>query len=756
MTPPNPNNLLTVTCPSCGKGYRIPLESRGKQLTCKGCGKPFVLEPAPATKSNAPSASTVIDEEDACLVLGRLAVKHRFVSPEQLKEAMAFQRKERTEGKRSVLGSVLLRQGLITQKHLDFLLSIQMMMEARKLDRQFGAVAVKNGFVSTKEVEEALQEQERLFKESRTVRLVGELLVERGHLEVSQRDAILERQHRLAPSLKDADPDPASEAPSPEDAPAETEETTDPYAELFHLLVSPDGLEAGITPNRPIPDSITTEGLRSFLKKNEVSHGLIPDEEIERFLREGARTGHAFTVAQSTPPRPGKDAEIHFQFDTDPLKVGTIKDGGSIDFKDKGEIPQVRSGDLLAERIPPEEGTPGTTVTGKPIAPPKPRNLKLRKGKGTVLSGDGLQLLADAGGRPEISADGKIFVFSEHKISGDVDLKTGHVDFEGDIHVSGTVKKGFRVKGGSLTANEIVGAETDIRGDVVVTGGVIGATIRVGGNFRARYIHKTRILAFGDVVLEKEVIDSEVETSGAFIVSSGTVLSSRVTAKKGVEAIQVGSKTSNPCTLVVGTDDRVKSEIHLMEGRIEETREAQEALKDKNNGMDKEKQKIALELGKIAQLQDQSMVKKRQLEEKNEEIQAGGNRALQEKAQGLLEDLNREIREREETLEGYFAREDEIDEAMAENNGQIEEMGARIEVLTAEIEHLSEWARGEEAYPVVKVHGNLFPYTTVKGQNTALTLPEGHKGVQIKEIHIPEPEDGKEWKLRLSPLKTNT
>jgi hypothetical protein len=737
-------------CPSCGKGYQVPADCRGRSLACKGCGESFVLEPSsPAEEESQQAPATPITEEDAGLVLGKLALKYRFLESAQLKDAILQQRREVGEGKKSLLGSVLMRKGFITQKQLDFLLSVQMMMEARKLDRQFGALAIKNGFASAGDVEEALQEQERLFKESRTVLLIGEMLVTRGLMEPAQRDSILVRQQRLAPSAVE----PGLEAEETGPAPCGSGDLSDPFGEIFEVTVSEDGLTASITPCRPIPESFTVDGLLAFLEKCEINHGLIEADEIEAFLRQGALSGEPFTVARGTPPQPGRDAKIRYHFDTDPLKVGTIKEGGSIDFKDKGEIPQVKGGDLLAERIPPEEGTPGTAVTGRPIAPPKPRNRKLRKGKGTVLSVDGLLLTAEAGGRPEISADGKVFVFSEHKISGDVDLKTGHVEFEGDVHVSGTIKKGFHVKGGSLTANEIVGSEIDIRGDVVVTGGIIEATIRVGGNLRARYIHKTRIQAFGDVVLEKEGIDSDVETSGAFILKSGTLLSSNVTAKKGIEAVQVGSGTSNPCTLIVGTDDRVRNEIRGIQERIEEIQEVQNGFKEKNDALDKEKQAIALKLGEIAQLQDQSMVKKRQIEGKLEEIRAGGDEALLAKVQGLLEEMDREIREREETLEGHFAKEDGIDKVFEEYTRQIDDMEAQIEALNDEIEHFAEWAKAEEPVPVVTVRGKIFPYTTIKGRNTALTLPEGHKGIQIKEVHIPEPEDGKEWKLRLSQLK---
>ena len=47
-------------------------------------------------------------------------------------------------------------------------------------------------------------------------------------------------------------------------------------------------------------------------------------------------------MAKGVLPQRGKDAQINFFFDRDPLKMGKIKDGGVIDFKEKGDIPQVK------------------------------------------------------------------------------------------------------------------------------------------------------------------------------------------------------------------------------------------------------------------------------------------------------------------------------------------------------------------------------------------------------------------------------
>jgi len=693
--------------------------------------------------------------DEASLVLGKLAVKHNLVQPEDVKKALSLQLESIKKGKKVHLGQILIQMGLLQQKQLDFLLSFQKMVQERKLDRDFGERAVSLGHVDAEQVEKALAEQARIFKEGQELRLIGEILVEWGQLDPARRDALLEKQQRTPPKAEKpaaaettAEPSKPEEVKSPPEVPTNDEAK---FEDIIHVSVKPDGMEAYVTPSRPIPDSLTVDDLKVLLREKGVLHGLMSDEELEDYLRNGARSGSPHVVAVGTPPKPGTDAAVRCCFDADPLKVGTIREGGNIDFRDKGDVSQVKSGTLLAERTPPREGTPGTSVSGKPVPPPKPKNAKIKKGKGTRLSPDGSQLFAEIAGRPEMSADGKIYVFSEHKISGDVDLKTGHVFFGGGIEVAGTIKSGFKVKGGSLKANEIVGAEIDIRGDVVVTGGIIGARISLGGSLRARFIHKTEIEVFGDVVVDKEVIDSDIEGSGAFIVKNGPVLSSEIVAKKGIEVMHVGSKTSNPCHLSIGTDDRAENEISKIEALIDKYNKSKEALLEKIRQIESEALENSMKLGEIAQMQDKTTVKKRELEQKLPSLK--GDEETYQKIEQIVRALQEEIKEREAVLEKFFTKEDELDEKTQEHKNKIEELDKHVEALDQKIKSIRDWADGQEAIPVLKVHGKLFPFAEIKGPNTFLTVPNAHERVQIKEVESGGEGESKEWALKISPLK---
>jgi uncharacterized protein len=236
-------------------------------------------------------------------------------------------------------------------------------------------------------------------------------------------------------------------------------------------------------------------------------------------------------IAKEIAPVLPRDASITYYFDTDPLKVGTLKEGGAIDFKSKGRYSLVTEKSVLAEKTPAVAGVPGKDIKGEAIPVPEPRDVTLQVGKGAGLSSDKLKIIALCDGIPEISATGKVCVSPELEITGDIGLETGHTDFEGKINVAGTIQNGYRVRGNSLRAGEIRRAEVIMTGDIVVNGGVIGATIKTDGNVQARYIHDAAIEALGDVVVEKEIIDSRIQIGGACILNSGHILSSSIAAK---------------------------------------------------------------------------------------------------------------------------------------------------------------------------------------------------------------------------------
>jgi predicted Zn finger-like uncharacterized protein len=753
------DNYMITVCPSCKCRYRVPEAFIGRKVSCKKCGSGFSidLQDQSTQKQDRQDASSEqgevweVFQDDAYLVIGKLAVKYKFVNEKQLQKALLIQEEGKRAGQKLLLGEVLVAHRMISQAQLDFLSSVQKMVEVRRLDGKFGAIAVRKGFTTRDEIDKALEEQKRVFKETKTIKLIGDILLESKVLTENQRDAVLKRQNRFEKIISAE-----QERPDVSDSQEQIESDAE-----FNLTVSEDKLNAFISIKREISGPITIDNIKNFLQIKGIEYGIVKDDKIEEYLKIIDNKKEALKIAEGKPPEPGKDAHIKYYFETDPLKVGAIKEGGAIDFKDRGDIPHVKEEDLLVEKIPVMEGRPGKDVYGSPIPPQKPNDIKLKHGKGTKISDDQLKIIAKIDGIPEISAMGKIYVSPQLKISGDIGLKTGHVDFEGNIVVSEAIQNGFCVKGNSLTAKEILKAEIEMNGDIVVYGGIMGATIKTGGNIRAMYVHESRIEANGNVVVEKELIDSKVDTSGACIVNSGPILSSTVAAKKGIRANSIGSEISKPCNLMVGEDERIKKEIDMIKEAVLLKIQDRKKLRSRLEEIKDEPEKIERQIAEMAQEQDKIMVRKRKIEKQIKELKDTGNKTRVEDAEAELKMLVSEMKIGEENLDQLFNKQEQITEEIPDIQKKITDAKSEIREMKYKISEIVEWSAREKGIPEVRVKDIIFGDTTINGFYSSLKLTQDYKCVLIKEYIKQRFNDGSNLnpdqeksgsKISISPL----
>ena len=151
-----------------------------------------------------------------------------------------------------------------------------------------------------------------------------------------------------------------------------------------------------------------------------------------------------------------------------------------IDYKAIGFVQGVEKGQVLAILYPGKNGKGGIDITGKNIETAISRRIVLGVGEGCKIE-DGCRVVATTEGRPS-SRGSTFFVYKTHKITGDVDLKTGNIQFVGDIIISGNVQEGMKVEAGNsiLVKNNVAESEITASGDIVVKGNVIHSTVAAG------------------------------------------------------------------------------------------------------------------------------------------------------------------------------------------------------------------------------------------------------------------------------------
>ena len=279
---------------------------------------------------------------------------------------------------------------------------------------------------------------------------------------------------------------------------------------------------------------------------------------IERALREG---GENILIASGKPPVPGVDGRFESLVPSMKERSPHLDEHGLADFRDLGEVVAVRAGDALMRLIPPTEGEPGETVTGK-IIPVKPGK---KVAFATKLDGAALDpsnpnmLIAAIAGCPVVLKDG-VSVEPIYTVKN-VDLHTGNISFDGTIHVSGDIKADMSIKatGDIHVDGTVESAMLEAGGDVVVKGGIIGsselhtgsneefhAAIKCTGSCTARFVQNAHISAGNGIFIHDIAMLSELTAGHQIIVGDkgsrkGDIIGGTARATMLVKAQNIGS-----------------------------------------------------------------------------------------------------------------------------------------------------------------------------------------------------------------------
>ena len=711
---------FAIVCPKCGTEYRVPPEIHGKRVACKRCGETFTASRRDASPGRPPR-------------LGELAVKFNLITHQQLAEALAGKQTDNAAD----LESVLLEKKLLTAAQIETLKLTDLFSKANQKSRQFGALAVKREMVTEADLNAALEKQAALFRETKTIRRVQDILIEEGHLSEADRNA-------LVAAMDGPTAEPAGENVA---APEKEEALPDEIKRFFTLSVSEDKMSASLQPKTDQAPSVSTAAVKAFLKSNGIVHGIIEDDDLAARLSAPSAADTPIVVAKGTPPVPGVDAVIKHHFATD-QKIGTLGAQGHIDFKDKGDVPFVRQGDLLLEKVPPIPGNPGIDVCGDVSTPAAPADAKLLFGTGTQLSEDKLKVYAKTDGQPKISLGGRISVVSDLVINGDVDLKTGHIDFEGDVKITGTIQSGFHVKGANISAKEIMAAQVVTSGSITTTGGIIGAVIKAQGEVKTKYIKQTTLSTFGDVIVQKEIMDSNVNTSGACLITRGKILSSEISAKQGIEAADIGTDLSSPCRLAVGVDDHIEAELEGLENAMGRRRERLEKMQEQIEILEGEEQSIHKKIADLAQVQDRSLVEQRALKKELETLPPDdeeNRRQLDDRIAALAIRAH----EAENTLGELFDKQDIVTQKVEDIQAQAEQIQDDILELQHESEAIRHWAKSQKKAATIKVSGSMVQGTVIAGPHARSVLKETCRHAVIREVKNTDPDSVVEYEIKI-------
>jgi uncharacterized protein (DUF342 family) len=323
--------------------------------------------------------------------------------------------------------------------------------------------------------------------------------------------------------------------------------------------ISPDQLTAWLEVDATYsPEPIDENKLRQSLRQAGLIEG-IDESVLQKALTQGylERT----LVALGTPPQHGQDGWIDYLVE-EAEQGPQMREDGTVDYLHLNLVVTVSVGAPLIRRYNATRGIPGFTVTGEPIPARNGAEKRFSPGAGVGPSSDDANLfVAERPGRPvrtptSIRIDDTITL-------DEVNVRTGHIDFDGTVVVKGNVNSGLRIRasGDIVVLGTVEDCVLEAGGNLHLRGSVFGGgntRLQARGDIFARYLQQAHLQAQGSLTVEEGLIHCQTQVWGRVRIGEG---SSRGQLNGGqlicggpLQVRVLGSTASTPTRIILGCD----------------------------------------------------------------------------------------------------------------------------------------------------------------------------------------------------------
>ncbi len=347
--------------------------------------------------------------------------------------------------------------------------------------------------------------------------------------------------------------------------------------EVMQITISEDKMHAYLVFKRTEGNlKLSVPELERFIAASGVKHGVLQD--TLRLICDRPQDFYfsQTVIANGTPPRNGKDGFVKVLFNLGAeARKPVEREDGSVDYKDIVQLANVKAGQLIAERYPPEPGEAGIDVTGAEIPAKDGKESHFKIGKNVVVNEDKTGMYAAIDGLVTQTDKDKLNVFPVYEVNGDVDYNIGNIDFVGTVVIRGNVLTGFKIRasGDIRVTGGIEGAEVESEGSIEVSGGIIGSNkgwVKAGRSVRCSFIQEGNVTAGEDVLVTQSIMHSNVRAGRNVVCmgSKGLVVGGVVQAGDRVTARMIGNAMSTATVVEVGVRPELRQELNELRSRI--------------------------------------------------------------------------------------------------------------------------------------------------------------------------------------------
>lgn len=386
-----------------------------------------------------------------------------------------------------------------------------------------------------------------------------------------------------------------------------------PVDSFVEVHLSPNEMLAGVVihPAKGKGKNLSRPQLYEALRSARIIQGVVDsalDEltspQMHAQLKE-TNQAVCMLLAFGEPAQEGKNAWLESLAKSVNDRRPQVDDQGNINFLELGDFPHIEANTLLARRHPPTKGKNGWTITGKVLKAKDGKDFVLKEKDSSVklVSSDSNLLITTIAGMPVIEEKS---AYVEQILNLDeVGLKTGHIRFDGSVHIKGNVNPGMKVEvtGDIKIGGLIEAAWVKAKGSIEVNGGIIGrkakesdkeankdketpaaegednkkevkinsALVKAGIRIKAKFVQEAKLIAGEEIFVAKQVLHSDLNSGiKIFLPGKAAIVGGTSYADKLIDIGASGNSANITTKLIVGDTRELKSQMNAVNRELQQ------------------------------------------------------------------------------------------------------------------------------------------------------------------------------------------
>jgi uncharacterized protein (DUF342 family) len=217
---------------------------------------------------------------------------------------------------------------------------------------------------------------------------------------------------------------------------------------------------------REIEELLIRKGIRNGIIKEEINF-IVDQYEVSNKL-----------IAKGIPVIDDVADEIQVLFKQSDELINYKESEEKVDYRNRFLIANAKIGDIIGRIVPGKNGNDGQDILGAQIKRKPSKRVALKIGEGCKLENN--NILAISEGKPAFKSN----TFTVNKLYqvDQVDLKSGNIDFVGNVEVVGAVEEAMEVKSGNElhVGKNVESAIIRAGGQITIGGNVLNSTVTAG------------------------------------------------------------------------------------------------------------------------------------------------------------------------------------------------------------------------------------------------------------------------------------